>query len=387
MSGLFKGPLPVLILAGAGFLIYKYVPFEQIVERFRQTGPISATVPAPVVLDESEVAVTASAGSGDRGDIPAAQAKDTPAGPDGVPEHPASGASDVGEPAGVPQPILVQAEPDALDGTRLAGVLGSGNGGTQLAGTVTGSTTGAGVETDTGSTAVSTEPNTRPAAIPSTAAPTIVASRDPVPVVVPKPVVKSRPAPPADKEVAAKKPAVVVAKVDRPAVPPEPVAAVVAPPPPAPGPTLRILVEAETHDRAGTDRYSPNEYAAMLRNELIGIAGGYLGDGHVSSADANLAFRDDLGDGRAGVDRLCARAGSERLLLADLSVPSAGFSTVDSAYWPEVVFTAINCRDGRLHKSQKIRLEPSRLDRFEYQQGFAARSQRFVASQAYFLRP
>ena len=268
--------------------------------------------------------------------------------------------------------------------------------GARLAGTVQDPATGS-VETSAGrdgasirAQAAATEPERAPmvAAIvtpPGDDAPVVVA--DAGKTVADTPMAKPRARPSTQTAAAEKRSAVVVAKVDRPAATSEPAAAAAAPPPPAPLPSLRILVEAETHHRAGTDRYTAGEYAAMLRNELIDIAAGHLGQQHVRSADANLAFRDDLRDGRAGIDRLCGRADAERLLLADLSVPSGGFSAIDSAYWPEVKLIAINCRDGRLHKSQKGRLEPSRLDRFEYQHGFAERSQRFVASQAYFLRP
>ena len=68
-------------------------------------------------------------------------------------------------------------------------------------------------------------------------------------------------------------------------------------------------------------------------------------------------------------------------------VQAAGVSAVPSAYWPDVTFTAISCGDGRVHKSPAQRLEPHRLDSFEYQQLFARRSQDFLASQGYFLKP
>ena len=53
----------------------------------------------------------------------------------------------------------------------------------------------------------------------------------------------------------------------------------------------------------------------------------------------------------------------------------------------EVSYIAINCGDGRVHKSPKKRLEPHRLDTFEFQQQFSRRTQEFIASQGYFLKP
>lgn len=421
MSGLFKGPLPVLILAGAVFLAYKYVPFAQVVDRFRQAEPVSATATAPSGGTEAPVAVSVPAGGDQGSDRQETGPAAVPPEPRDGPSQPTTGVGDAAADVKAPRPILAQNErstiglsneiaavkPDERQGRQPIGI-GAPTGGDSvgLAGTVGGLTIDSSATTGIGQAGGSIPPKTAavdpvsvqaatPTAKPPTEKPTVVAARAEAPVAevatdknkaaVDKPAAKPKPESPAKKAGVANKPATVVAKVDKPVVPSKPVAVVAAPP--APAPPLRILVEAEVHDRAGTDQYTPAEYAAMLRKELIAITGGYLGAGHVGAADANMAFRDDLADGRSGVDRLCARAGSERLLLADLDVPSEGFSTIDSAYWPEVVFTAINCRDGRLHKSQKARLEPSHLDRFEYQQGFAERSQRFVASQAYFLRP
>lgn len=162
-----------------------------------------------------------------------------------------------------------------------------------------------------------------------------------------------------------------------------------APPPvvEAASPRLRILVEAETDADIGLGDYTPEAYAALLQQELLSVASVSLGRENVDVAGANMRFRDDFTAGRAGIERLCERAGAQRLLLADVSIPSDGFSTVASAFWPEARFAAINCVDGRLHKSPRKRIEPHRLDQFEYQQGFAKRAQRFVSSQAYFLRP
>ena len=121
--------------------------------------------------------------------------------------------------------------------------------------------------------------------------------------------------------------------------------------------------------------------------ELETVSSDFLGAAAVQSGAPNLAFREQLADGRAGIDRLCSQARVQRVLLADVSIPSGGFSSVASAHWPEVRFTAINCGDGRLHKSSSRRLEPQRTDRFEYQKDFAQRAHDFVASQGYFLRP
>lgn len=172
------------------------------------------------------------------------------------------------------------------------------------------------------------------------------------------------------------------------AAPPKPLPPKVAEPTaPAPLPPLRIFVEADVDDEAGLGAYSASQFAGMLRGELAAVAGSYLAPGVVRSGDDNLGFREHLAAGRSGIERLCQQADASRLLLADVTVPSAGFSALPSAYWPQVAFTAINCNDGRVHKRQKKRLEPNRLDNFEYQQHFYQQSESFVASQGYFLKP
>ena len=200
--------------------------------------------------------------------------------------------------------------------------------------------------------------------------------------VAPKPVVPTRVAPKPVASPATSRSSEVVASIAKPAPVP------VVRPPPAPAETgLRVLVEADVGDRSGLGRYTAESYASLLKGELETVSSDFLGAAAVQSGAPNLAFRDQLVDGRAGVERLCSQAGVQRVLLADVSIPSGGFSSVASAYWPEVRFTAINCGDGRLHKSSSRRLEPQRADRFEYQKDFAQRAHDFVASQGYFLRP
>ena len=247
-----------------------------------------------------------------------------------------------------------------------------------------------------GSTTIATSPvprtPDRPGAV-SPATPDAVAARTvaPTPVkpkpIAPKPVsvepdIPTRVAPKPVASPAASRSPEVVASIARPVPVP------VVRPPPAPAETgLRVLVEADVGDRSGLGRYTAESYASLLKGELETVSSDFLGAAAVQSGAPNLAFRDQLVDGRAGVERLCSQAGVQRVLLADVSIPSGGFSSVASAYWPEVRFTAINCGDGRLHKSSSRRLEPQRADRFEYQKDFAQRAHDFVASQGYFLRP
>lgn len=370
-GGLLKGPLPLLVIAGAGFFAYQFVPFGEIVARFRDAAPPAVAL-APATSD-----AVVTGGPAER-PAPADDAQQASAPPRALQtaSGPASEAGDaVADPPAserppfVPQPILVGRTPvdDAVIGpgeTRLAGI-GLSN---EVA-----TTTAAGASNTAASPAVPPQ---------VTAGVSIARSGESAVVTTP-----------AGKSPAATRPTVAratparettIATPGRPVSPkPAPVAESAPPPPPA----LRVLVEADNHARAGLDKYTQAEYARHLRDELAAIVAGRLGTSVTDREADNAAFRDDLRDGREGVERLCARIGAQRLLLADVSVPSAGFSTVPSAYWPEAVFAAINCADGRLHRSQPKRLEPNRLDSFEYQQDFARRSSDFVSSQGYFLKP
>ena len=232
-----------------------------------------------------------------------------------------------------------------------------------------------------GSTTIDTSPvprtPDRPGAV-SPAAPDAVAARTVAPTPVkPKPIAPKPVASPA----ASRSPEVVASIA-------KPVPVPVVRPPPAPADAgLRVLVEADVGERSGLGKFTAESYATLLKGELETVSSDFLGAAAVQSGAPNLAFREQLADGRAGIDRLCSQARVQRVLLADVSIPSGGFSSVASAYWPEVRFTAINCGDGRLHKSSSRRLEPQRADRFEYQKDFAQRAHDFVASQGYFLRP
>lgn len=232
-----------------------------------------------------------------------------------------------------------------------------------------------------GSTTIDTSPvprtPDRPGAV-SPAAPDAVAARTVAPTPVkPKPIAPKPVASPA----ASRSPEVVASIT-------KPVPVPVVRPPPAPADAgLRVLVEADVGERSGLGNFTAESYATLLKGELETVSSDFLGAAAVQSGAPNLAFREQLADGRAGIDRLCSQARVQRVLLADVSIPSGGFSSVASAYWPEVRFTAINCGDGRLHKSSSRRLEPQRTDRFEYQKDFAQRAHDFVASQGYFLRP
>jgi hypothetical protein len=152
-------------------------------------------------------------------------------------------------------------------------------------------------------------------------------------------------------------------------------------------PGLHVFVAADVDYRAGLDAYTAERYAALLQQELFAAAAAYLGPDGLADDVGNRAFREDLAAGGNSIEQLCAQVDGGRILLADLTIPTAGFSTMESAYWPEVELKAINCSGNRLHRKPRQRLEPHHLDRFPYQHRFREMAEQFVASQAYFLKP
>jgi hypothetical protein len=201
-----------------------------------------------------------------------------------------------------------------------------------------------------------------------------------------QPQVTPRPAAPLEESPTAE--AREAAAPSRPAVPAKTQGPAPLPPVPVAIPNLKVFVEADVHERAGLSAYSADSYAGVLRRELERVVASHLGGDALQAGGDNLGFREAFAeDPQRAPAEVCEGAGSRRVLLADLTIPSAGFSAVDSAYWPEVAFRAISCGDGRQHRRPKARLEPHRQDGFPFQHHFAERAEGFVASQAYFLQP
>jgi hypothetical protein len=336
---LFNGPLFFIILGGLVLLAYRYLPFESLLEKIKAgRGDAQITEQAaPPVAEQRPV---------DSAPAPVAPA---------VPQETERSLADSEPPPAAP------ASASALPGTAV------------------------------GSAAVTTMPPV-PTASPQPPAVAVPEARSPPPpavvpeqvspvekaaprVVVPPKVQASKPKPPQDSVAQASEPPTVAA-AGKPALSPETVL-----------PNLRVFVQADVHERAGLGDLSADRYAELLKAELTAVAGDYIGREAVQSEDPNMMFRDYLAEGREGLGQICKLAGAQRVLLADVEIAAAGFSSVDSAYWPEVSYIAINCGDGRVHKSAKKRLEPHRLDAFEFQQQFSRRAQEFIASQGYFLKP
>jgi len=83
--------------------------------------------------------------------------------------------------------------------------------------------------------------------------------------------------------------------------------------------------------------------------------------------------------------QVCTHSPASRVLLATVRVPINDFSPIESSFWPHLVMVAVNCKDGRVHRSQPERLTPKRRDKVFFEEDFLLQAQDFIARQAYFL--
>ena len=372
MSSLFKGPLPVLVLGAAVVFGMRYLPLDDILERIApgrgepaERSQVAVSPPSAAAIVERPAAKPPAKPANPLGPPAALEegidASAVASAPEVEPDRAVATAEAPQAPAAArpaPPAVVATPPPDAV--AEVAPVVAPAPAERPL---------------ETPPAAVAEAINERPPPSVAAAKPKLT----PEPKRESKPAAVVRPAPAA----AASKPPV-VASVGTPVVAPAPVA---RPEPKPVLPNLRVFVEADVDEEAGLGSYSAVEYARKLQAELAAAVRDQLGPGAVPGNDANLAFRDRLAEGRPGIEELCRAARARRMLMADLTVPSAGFSTLPSAYWPEVAFVAVNCVDGRMRQSPKQRLEPHRLDVFDYQQFFARRSKEFISSQGYFLEP
>jgi len=147
--------------------------------------------------------------------------------------------------------------------------------------------------------------------------------------------------------------------------------------PPAPG--LWVIVDADVEEYAGMKGMTARDYSQALRERLATLAAERLGEEYVSLDGMQPTIEDKQ------YTQACAKSPADRVLLATLRVPINDFSPVESSFWPHLVLAAVNCKDGRVHRSQPERLTPKRTDQVFFEQDFLVSAQNFIARQAYFL--
>ncbi len=238
-----------------------------------------------------------------------------------------------------------------------------------------------------------------------------IQQKDEMPAVDETPQLRlAQPEEPAENPVAVAQPAAPVAAVvkpSRPTTPPQPSAAAVRKPvtpspqlpeqvaavasvpkttpavavpevqPPSPG--LWVIVDADVEEYAGMKGMTAPAYSQALRERLANLAAERLGEHYVSLEGAQPAIDDTQ------YKRACTESPAGRVLLATVRVPINDFSPVESSFWPHLVLAALNCKDGRVHRSQPERLTPNRTDQVFFEQDFLVNAQNFIARQAYFL--
>jgi hypothetical protein len=97
----------------------------------------------------------------------------------------------------------------------------------------------------------------------------------------------------------------------------------------------------------------------------------------------NLGFRGMLRNGDWAA--LCKRTHADGLLLADLTAVDVE-SAIESANWPNMRYSAVQCETGRVSRTGWIRMEPTVGDRFPLQQSVASSARDFIRTNRHLLQ-
>ena len=151
------------------------------------------------------------------------------------------------------------------------------------------------------------------------------------------------------------------------------------PPPEPTRPDLWVVVDAEVAERAGMRGITAQEYSQALRERLAKAASQRFGSERVTIAGKQPQVR--------GSDyaQVCADSPADKVLLATLRVPPWGVSTIESAFWPDLVMAGVDCRDGQVQPSESKRLTPGFNDSVFFENDFLRAAKSFIIGQSYFF--
>ncbi len=181
----------------------------------------------------------------------------------------------------------------------------------------------------------------------------------------PRQVATARPTP--DKTDAAPKPK----PQPEPVAPQETVAS--QPPPP---PALVVAVVADVSDRAGI-RESAEAYAKRASGEITQRAGEIFDKDRVLDNGTLADLRDHLQTGEENYAGLCQKWQADILILGDFRIVT-GYSTIDSAYWPDYHLHLYNCGTQRSNHEVFKHLNPSNQDSFPFEQAINQKTMKFL---------
>ncbi len=164
----------------------------------------------------------------------------------------------------------------------------------------------------------------------------------------------------------------------KPAPVPEPVAQkpTAAPQPPPTPPALMVAVVADVSDRAGI-RETAEAYAQRASGVIAQRAGEIFDNKLVIDSATLTDLRDHLQRGEENYAALCEKWRADILILGDFKIVT-GYSTIDSAHWPDYHLHLYNCATRRSSQEVFKHLNPSNQDSFPFQAAISAKTVSFL---------
>jgi hypothetical protein len=185
----------------------------------------------------------------------------------------------------------------------------------------------------------------------------------------PTPSAKEKAKPPPPKKVSKSNP---VASKPKPVTPE--VVAVAAPPPLD---TLVVATVADVSKQAGISE-SAEAYAKRASEAIARQAGEIFSDSLRVARDSVADLRAHLPQGVEDYKTLCKTWKANILILGDFRI-TTGWSSIDSAYWPDYHLHLYNCDTQRARYAVFKHLNPSNRDIFPFQQAINEKTMRFLS--------
>ncbi|MEJ2460714.1 MAG: hypothetical protein P8098_03690, partial [Candidatus Thiodiazotropha sp.] len=145
---------------------------------------------------------------------------------------------------------------------------------------------------------------------------------------------------------------------------------------PPPSPAMVVAVVADVSDRAGI-RESAEAYARRASGEITQRAGEIFDKDRVVDNGTLADLRDHLQTGEEDYAGLCQKWQADILILGDFRIVT-GYSTIDSAYWPDYHLHLYNCGTQRSNHEVFKHLNPSNQDSFPFEQAINQKTMKFL---------
>ena len=139
---------------------------------------------------------------------------------------------------------------------------------------------------------------------------------------------------------------------------------------------LKVSVVADVSDRAGITE-SAQAYAARASTEIAQRAGEIFSQEVSIDSGALAELRAHLEKGDEDYATLCRQWQADILILGDFRIVT-GYSTIDSAYWPDYHLHLHNCGTQRSRREVFRHLNPSNRDGFPFQEAINEKTMKFL---------